>query len=87
MIQIHCENCHVLALTADGQVYAWGTNEYGQVGNGRVGEYVTTPYHVKMDNQLFTQIAVGGNHSLALSRTGIHFINDLTLKRTLFMGR
>ncbi len=29
-----CGYAHVLALTDDGKLYAWGSNVYGQLGNG-----------------------------------------------------
>jgi alpha-tubulin suppressor-like RCC1 family protein len=32
--QIVCGYGHVLALTDEGEIYAWGSNNYGQLGNG-----------------------------------------------------
>ena len=32
--QVACGQNHTLALTEDGQVYGWGFNEWGQLGNG-----------------------------------------------------
>ncbi len=37
---------HSLALTADGHVYAWGYNSYGQLGNGSTTN-ATTPVEVE----------------------------------------
>lgn len=34
VIQIACGNYHSLALNAQGEVYAWGANGFGQLGNG-----------------------------------------------------
>ncbi|MBQ2938059.1 MAG: cadherin-like beta sandwich domain-containing protein [Clostridia bacterium] len=34
LIKISAGENHYLGLTADGEVYAWGTNNYGQLGNG-----------------------------------------------------
>ena len=31
---ISCGNDHVMALTADGTVYTWGSGHYGQLGLG-----------------------------------------------------
>lgn len=38
-------NCSY-ALTADGNVLAWGDNEYGQLGIGTTGEAISTPVYV-----------------------------------------
>jgi alpha-tubulin suppressor-like RCC1 family protein len=34
---------HTCALNSDGEIYCFGTNEYGQVGNGKSNEMTTTP--------------------------------------------
>ncbi len=59
-----------MALTTTGQVYAWGSNTFGQLGNGSV---VASDVPVPIDapgGVTFTAIAAGGDHSLALSSTG-----------------
>lgn len=33
-LQVACGYAHTLALTDEGQVYAWGANSYGQLGTG-----------------------------------------------------
>ena len=58
---------HVLALTEDGEVYAWGRNSEGQVGNGKTGK-VMKP--VKLALQNIVQIVCGGKYSLALDKDG-----------------
>ncbi len=35
--QVAAANEHAMALRANGEVYAWGNNSYGQLGNGRGG--------------------------------------------------
>ncbi|CAG2118995.1 unnamed protein product, partial [Medioppia subpectinata] len=32
VVQISCGSDHTLALTSDGRVYAWGSNDWGQIG-------------------------------------------------------
>lgn len=57
----------VLMLTENGQVYAWGRNTKGEVGNGgtrNVGE----PYRLPLEN--IVQICCGGHFSLALDGDG-----------------
>jgi alpha-tubulin suppressor-like RCC1 family protein len=43
---IACGAFHNMALVADGRVLAWGTNDYGQLGNGST-IYSTTPVEVR----------------------------------------
>ena len=59
---------HVLALTASGEVYAWGRNSQGQVGNGTTKK-TKTPAKVPLAN--IVQIACGGKFSLALDQDGV----------------
>lgn len=40
----------------NGQLYCWGNNDHGQVGNGTTNNTVTVPYHV----QNFPPVTVGG---------------------------
>ena len=62
-----------LALTTGGQLYAFGDNEYGQLGNGTNNVTTArqpTPSLVGLPAGRITQIAAGFDFSLALSSTG-----------------
>lgn len=65
---------HVLALTKDGRVFAWGDNSQGQVGRGAnpddpLLQYVATPYVIPgLENVICIAAAV--SHSLALTGDG-----------------
>ena len=68
-------NGYSLALSADGTVYAWGRNEYGQLGNGVTTTNSPIPVAVKttgtsMDGKTIMQVAAGATHSLALATDG-----------------
>ncbi|MBN1190057.1 MAG: Ig-like domain repeat protein [Dehalococcoidales bacterium] len=59
---------HSLALDATGIVWAWGNNEYGQLGINSTSSNKTTPTSVEdadMDMKI-TSIAAGYYHSMAL---------------------
>ena len=65
---------HTLALKADGNLWAWGQNQYGQLGNGAGGAVtyqfdstVTTPTQVGSG---YSAISAGGSHSLAVKADG-----------------
>jgi alpha-tubulin suppressor-like RCC1 family protein len=69
-VQVAAGTGHSLALTADGQLWAWGHNNHGQLGDG-----TTTDRHqpVRVDVPSDTRvvaIAAGGDHSLALTFDG-----------------
>ena len=73
--QIAAGAYHSLALTSTGQLYAFGNNYYGQLGNttnNAVEEPNPTPTLVTLPSEVghVTQIAAGANHSLALTSTG-----------------
>ncbi len=68
---------HTIALDVGGNVWAWGSNFYGQLGIGTFGpdDLESTPVQVKgpgsegyLSNIII--IATGGSHSLALDESG-----------------
>lgn len=66
---IKCGSFHSLALTLDGEVYAWGNNSFGQIGNGsRKDQNVP----IKIDGfngDLATMISCGRDYSMALTKS------------------
>ncbi|KAI0290568.1 regulator of chromosome condensation 1/beta-lactamase-inhibitor protein II [Russula brevipes] len=75
-----------LFLTVRGKIYATGSGEKGQLGNGRTGEHIATgnrtgfdiesePIPVKgLDDKKIVQIACGQQHSIALDEDGIVYV-------------
>ena len=74
---------HSMALDADGYVYAWGDNQYGQLGNGR-NEPCSAPVRVIAGMQNLEDpnsalsnivaISAGHWHSLAIDRDGVVWV-------------
>lgn len=67
-------NLHTAAVDSDGQVYAWGFNQRGELGNGR-NDTALTPVAVRtagtaMDGKHVTQVAVGMMQTIALTSDG-----------------
>lgn len=65
---------HSLAITNDGRLVAWGNNNSGQLGYPSYGQlYNSTPQIVLVrllgSEPVFTQVAAGDEHSLALSNS------------------
>ena len=61
---------HSLLLTSDGKVYAWGDNNFGQLGDGTTTQQLL-PVAVNMTGELagkiITSISAGAYYSLALT--------------------
>ena len=60
---------HSLALTASGQVYAWGLNTSGQLGDNTLSQRLTPTLVGSLAG--VTAISAGMSHSLALKPTGV----------------
>jgi alpha-tubulin suppressor-like RCC1 family protein len=72
---ISAGNGHFLVIINSGLV-AWGSNGWGQLGDGTTATYSTTPVTVKNVNGTGTidgvlEVSAGGGHSLALTNTGL----------------
>lgn len=57
------------ALTADGEVWCWGANQYGGLGNGSQDEFSTTPSRVETSAR-FRSVTVASSHACGLDRDG-----------------
>lgn len=65
---------HVIAITTDGQLYSWGHNGYGQLGQGvaiTIGQGCT-PERIRgaLEGVRVAKVACGGHHTLALTQGG-----------------
>jgi alpha-tubulin suppressor-like RCC1 family protein len=66
---------HSLGLTTNGTAYAWGRNQEGQIGDGNSGTGAKQLVPLAVPDTgpggaIFTAIAAGGYHSLALTTSG-----------------
>ncbi len=68
-IDLAAGNGHSLALTQSGQVYAWGSNYYGQCAHPAKNYILATPRLVPGLRNVVA-IGAGDHHSLALTRDG-----------------
>lgn len=60
---------HALALKSDGTLWSWGSNNYGQLGDGTTTNNSTTPIQIGTDAN-WVSVAAGNYHSLALKSDG-----------------
>ena len=69
VVQIACGEVHSLALTASGDVYAWGLGYDGQLGIRPSIEAVSVPKYVFFKKEI-VRVACGEKHSLAVDLEG-----------------
>lgn len=70
VVQVELGNGHSCAVTAAGQLYCWGFNDIGQVGNGSTStEDQPTPDLVDLAD--VAQVAVGFAHTCARTHGGL----------------
>ena len=84
MVQVVAGYDFSAALTAGGEVYLWGRNDWGQTANGEcslysdgrcfcdacLGQDVAAPARVAALGTDTVQLALGGRHALALKQGG-----------------
>ncbi|KAM8822261.1 putative E3 ubiquitin-protein ligase HERC3, partial [Synchiropus picturatus] len=69
--QLSCGGQHSVALTSDRQVYVWGRNGSGQLGQGAGGPEVRSPEPLRaLSSVPVVQVAAGGTQSFCLSVSG-----------------
>ncbi|XP_022155874.1 ultraviolet-B receptor UVR8 [Momordica charantia] len=77
--QVSCGAVHVVALSDDGELQAWGYNEYGQLGRGVTSEglqgaRIISAYAKFLDEApelvKITKVSCGEYHSAAISENG-----------------
>ena len=72
--QVELSNTNSAILTTENQLYIWGDNAYGQIGNDSFIDSSTpiniTPYFELSDNETIEKISLGVVHSSALTNKG-----------------
>lgn len=69
VVQLACGGAHSAAVTADGNLYTWGKNANGQLGQGHVNTQ-DEPLRVESLGQRVGWVACGGAHTACLTRLG-----------------
>ena len=72
VVDFACGQVHTLAVTEHGEVYSWGCNIYGQLGNGSEASH-TDPVKISgsngFDNKIVS-VACGAQTSFAVDNEG-----------------
>ncbi|MCL2401896.1 MAG: hypothetical protein FWC90_04560 [Oscillospiraceae bacterium] len=70
VVAVSAGDFHSMAIRRDGSLWAWGRNDYGQLGNGEVMEHDgTVPHPIRiMDN--VAAVSAGSNRTFAIRTDG-----------------
>ncbi|WP_139125185.1 RCC1 domain-containing protein [Bacillus solimangrovi] len=69
--QVAAGRNHTIALASDGTMYEWGSNDFGQLGDGNIGTNQATPTAITIpEGAKIEQVAAGIYHSVALASDG-----------------
>lgn len=66
---VSCGRHHTVVLTENG-VYSWGSNKFGQLGVGRVGQSVYPRMVEALASYCVVFVSAGQYHSLAIDASG-----------------
>lgn len=69
VVDVACGKSHTLFLTEAGDVYACGSDAYGQCGRGRCSDSVLSPVPTLVPGNI-KQISAGIDYSMALDQDG-----------------
>ena len=70
-VQVAAGGYHSLGLKANGTLWTWGYNTYGQLGTAtNLGTQEPNPTPTQVGTERYTQVAAGLSHSLALRADG-----------------
>jgi len=59
---------HGLAVSS-GNLYAWGSDGFGQLGSNTISDHTTTPVLIN-DTQVWSEVVAGAHHSFAITTGG-----------------
>lgn len=68
---LSCGDRHSFAITEEGKVLGWGSNEFGQLGRGRKRDTILRPVVIEgLQGLKVVGISSGDRHSAAITNTG-----------------
>ena len=67
LINIACGEHHCIGLSSSGRCFAWGQNNFGQLGIGKDWYSKIPVMIVELSSQIVVQVSCGANHTMALT--------------------
>ncbi|XP_053729403.1 probable E3 ubiquitin-protein ligase HERC3 isoform X2 [Synchiropus splendidus] len=88
VVQVSCGDSHCLALTQGGDVFSWGSNSHGQLGQGKTVTLEHQPRPVRaLCGTPATQVSAGAAHTLVLTLGGLVYCCGANLHGQLGLNR
>ncbi len=69
-LSVSAGEAHVAGIKADGNIYAWGRNTSGQLGDGTISDRATPAAIVVTGTASWSSVACGSNHTVARRSDG-----------------
>ncbi len=69
IIGVSAGSYHCMAIGSTGNLYTWGNNEFGQIGNGLLTD-INTPTLISISGETMASIEAGYSHSMAVTASG-----------------
>lgn len=69
VVQVSCGLHHTVVLTLSGEVYTFGSNQFGQLGTGDM-QPISGPVRINVTGNV-CQVAAGSNHTVLLTYKGL----------------
>lgn len=71
VVSLSCGDRHSFAVTTEGAVYGWGSNEFGQLGTGERGDTLLSPTRIPaLAGLVVVSMSCGDRHSAAVTNIG-----------------
>ena len=68
--QIACGRYHTVALSINGEVFTWGSNDYGQLGHGDQKDRNVPTKVESLSGEIIVKIACGHDHTAVVTERG-----------------
>jgi alpha-tubulin suppressor-like RCC1 family protein len=85
-VQIACDRAHVIALDSDGNLYSWGRNEFGALGQKKVSSS-PVPTKIHQNFQHISKIFCAPDSSIILTNDGNVYVCGRNTSNRFGFGR
>ena len=82
MVHVAAGECHTICSTADGSVFSWGGNNFGQLGLGddRTNKLVPSLVKGELQGKQVVHVAAGDRHSACVTDNGLMYMCESLLQ-------
>ncbi len=66
-VEISSGGNHTCGITSNGELYCWGQNSWGQIGDGNIGNFLLSPVRIGDPEMTYSQVSAGTDHTCAIT--------------------